>query len=84
LARPHHRVVSRKGHETCVVSSEGCRAEEEQTEHCEAYFFLGEYALLQGKEVDAVLLFREAIATGATNNLAYSGAQAELKYLTPQ
>ena len=56
----------------------------DENKRCEAYFFLGEYALLQGNAVDAALLFREAIATGATNNLAYSGAQAELKHLTPE
>ena len=54
----------------------------DREQHCEAYFYLGEYALLRGNRNEAARLLRAAIDTGVTNFVEYSGAQAELKRLS--
>ncbi|HVN71096.1 MAG TPA: tetratricopeptide repeat protein [Desulfomonilia bacterium] len=51
-------------------------------QHCEAYFYLGEQALRQGKTDEARSLFKQAEETGVVNFIEYSGAQVELKQLT--
>jgi lipoprotein NlpI len=48
---------------------------------CEAYFYLGEYLLVQGQRSKAVGLFRAAVQTGASTLFEYVSAQAELKQL---
>jgi lipoprotein NlpI len=50
-----------------------------QSQLCEAYFFLAEHALSQGNKADAKHLFQRAIDTGATWELQYAGAREELK-----
>jgi lipoprotein NlpI len=52
-----------------------------QSQLCEADFFLGEHALLDGKRTEARRLFQQAIDTGATWELQFAGAQTELKRL---
>jgi lipoprotein NlpI len=54
-------------------------AKKDQKQHCEAYFYLGEYALIGGKQAEAKRLFQKAIATGLTSSIEYIGAQQELK-----
>jgi|ERR1035437_1106108 lipoprotein NlpI len=49
--------------------------------HCEAYFYLGEDALVGGRRSEAKCLFQQSINTGATSFAEYAGAQAELKLL---
>jgi lipoprotein NlpI len=48
---------------------------------CEAYFYLGEYALLQGQRLKAARLFRQAVATNASTLFEYLAAQGELRRL---
>ncbi len=50
-------------------------------QHCEAYFFLAEKALLEGDRAKAMNLFQQSLDTGAVTEMQYSGAQAELKRL---
>lgn len=52
--------------------------------HCQAYFFLGEYALLADKQEDAKHLFEQSVKTGVTYFIEYSAAQMELKRLALQ
>ena len=51
---------------------------------CEANFYLGERALLNGNRAEAAGLFRAAVATGAKTNFEYRGALAELGRLQTQ
>ena len=48
---------------------------------CEAYFYLGEAALLQNDASEAHKLFAAAVATGMTRFTEYVGAKAELERL---
>ena len=54
----------------------------ERDQHCKAYFYLAEHALLRGQRAEALDLFREAIATGQTTYIEYAAAQAELGRLS--
>lgn len=51
------------------------------SQHCEAYFYLGEEALLSGKADDAVKLFQQSVATGLSAYVEYRGAVVELAAL---
>jgi len=53
----------------------------DQKQHCAAYFYLGEYALIEGKRDEAKGLFQKAMATGVTYSIEYIGAQQELKHI---
>jgi lipoprotein NlpI len=53
----------------------------DQLQHCEAYFYLAEHALQQGRPTEAKRLFQQVIDTGLTYELQYAGAQTELKRL---
>jgi lipoprotein NlpI len=50
---------------------------------CEAYFYVGEYHLIQGQRDAAVQMFRAAVATGVTSLFEHSSAKAELRRLGP-
>jgi lipoprotein NlpI len=49
---------------------------------CEAYFYLGQQALLRGKREEAARMFKASINTGVTRFVEYRGAQVELRRLT--
>ncbi len=49
---------------------------------CEAYFYVGEYLLLQGRRDEAVTMFRRALDTGVTKFLEYTGAKVELERIS--
>ena len=53
----------------------------QRARQCEAYFYLGEYFLVQGQRGQAVGLFRAALETGFPTLFEYVSAQAELKRL---
>jgi len=53
----------------------------DRVQHCQAYFYLGQRALIAGKGAEAENLFRKAIDTGVTNSAEYTASQAELKRL---
>ena len=48
---------------------------------CEAYFYIGQYQLLDGDRVGAARSFRSVLETGVTNFVEYQGARAELARL---
>lgn len=48
---------------------------------CEAYFYAGQYALLQGDKAEAIRLFRAAVETGVTNFIEYDAARLALERL---
>ena len=54
---------------------------DKQQMHCEAYFYLGEKALIQGDQDKALFLFKKSIQTQAIGFVEYYEAQAELKRL---
>lgn len=56
----------------------------DQSQVCEAHFYLGEDALLRFRRDDAQALFRTALAECPQNFHEYAGAQAELKAMSPQ
>ena len=53
-------------------------------QHCEAYFYLGQRALLRGDQTEAIRLFKAAIETGVIRMVEYFGAQVELTRLSRQ
>jgi len=55
----------------------------QREQQCEAYFYLGQQALLRGDRAEAIRLFRAAVDTGVTDFIEYQGAQMELKRLSP-
>ena len=56
-------------------------AKKDREQHCEAYFYLGENALVGGRRSEAKRLFQQSINTGVTSFAEYAGALAELKLL---
>jgi len=48
---------------------------------CEAYFYAGQYALLNGDKAGAARLFRAAVATGVTSFIEYDAARTALERL---
>jgi lipoprotein NlpI len=62
-----------------LASAKDSNATKNSEQHCEAYFFLGEDALLRGHLVKARKLFQQSISTGAAEAYyAYRGAEAEI------
>jgi lipoprotein NlpI len=57
-------------------------AKKDREHHCEAYFYLGEHALIGGKGTEAKGLFQQAIDTAVTSLAEYAGAQTELNRLS--
>jgi lipoprotein NlpI len=47
-----------------------------------AYFYLGEYTMIAGKQEAAGRLFQQSVDTGVTTSIEYTGARAELKRLS--
>jgi lipoprotein NlpI len=54
----------------------------DRAQHCEAYFYLGQHALIAGKSDEATRLFQQAVDSGVVTSNEYGGAQAELKRLS--
>ena len=45
---------------------------------CQAYFYVGQFQLMQGMRENAAEFFRAAVASGAVGAMEYTGAGAEL------
>lgn len=54
----------------------------ERAKRCQAYFYLGQQALIGKNRAEAKKLFRQAVETGATESAEYQGAKEELKRLS--
>jgi lipoprotein NlpI len=61
-----------------LASAKNEDAKKNSKQHCQAYFFLGEDALLSSHETEARRLFQDAIATRVMDSFEYMGAIAEL------
>jgi|ERR1035437_1766271 lipoprotein NlpI len=68
--------------QNAVLSSAGDPdAKKDREQHCEAYFYLGEFALSGGARSKAKRLFQQSFDTGVFWFIEYAGAQVELKRL---
>ena len=65
-----------------VATNSDAKTDREQ--HCKAYFYLGEHALIGGMGDEARRLFQQAIDTRVTASIEYAGAQAELRAIGAQ
>lgn len=61
-----------------AVDSDPKKQREKQ---CEAYFYVGEQLLIQGKKNEAIKMFRAAVATNVTKFVEHEAAKVELKRL---
>ena len=73
--------LSKMTPESVLAAAKDADPKKEREQHCEAYFFLGEYAMIAGKQEEARRLFQQSVDTGVSNFIEYTGAQAELKGL---
>ena len=67
--------------EAVLAAARDADQKKEREKQCQAYLFLGQYALAQENRTEAVRLFKQAIDTGATTVTEYHIARAELKRL---
>ncbi len=67
-----------------LEAARAAQANDDQSQVCEAHFYLGEDALLRFRRAEALDLFRMTIAECPPAFHEYVGAQAELKALTAQ
>jgi lipoprotein NlpI len=49
---------------------------------CEAYFYVGEQLLIEGKKAEAIKMLKAAVATNVTKFVEYEAARIELRRLT--
>jgi lipoprotein NlpI len=64
-----------------LLAAKDADADPDAELRCEAYFYLGEYALLHGQRLKAARLFRQAVATNSSISFEYLAAQSELRRL---
>jgi lipoprotein NlpI len=62
-----------------LASASDANEGKSKKQYCQAYFFLGEDALLRGKLAGAKKLFLQSITAGSTASYEYIGAIAELE-----
>jgi lipoprotein NlpI len=68
-----------------LASAKDADSKKSNLQHCQAYLFMGEDALLRGKSAEAKKLFQESISAGSAGSYEYIGAIAELDRMkTPQ
>lgn len=58
-------------------------AQKQLEQQCEAYYYVGQQLLIEGKTERAKAMFQKSVATQITNFIEYAGAKAELAMLTP-
>ena len=71
--------MGRAAPDTVLAAAEHPDSNERRGRLCEAYFYLGQHALLAGRRRDARRLFQAVIDTGLTGFVEYHAAQAELR-----
>lgn len=64
--------------EDMLASAKDADAKKNNKQQCQAFFYLGEDALLHGHPVEARKLFQRAISTAAVGTYEYIGAMVEL------
>jgi lipoprotein NlpI len=68
-----------------LASARDADTKKSKNQYCQAYFCMGEDALLRGKTAEAKELLQESIIAGSTGSYEYIGAIAELDRMkTPQ
>ena len=67
--------------EAVLAAAEDSDPQKSNEQHCEAYFYLGEYALLKEHKLEAVELLQKSIRTGVSTFVEFQGATAELTRL---
>jgi tetratricopeptide (TPR) repeat protein len=65
--------------EVMLAAASNPDAKKDHEQHCEAYFYLGEYALMKGNAAEAKRFFQQSVDTGVKNFIEYADAQVELK-----
>ncbi len=66
------------GPEVVVGIGRAAFAEGDARRQCQAYFYVGQFQLMQGMRGNAAEFFRAAVASGAVGAMEYTGAGAEL------
>jgi tetratricopeptide (TPR) repeat protein len=67
--------------EAILSAANNSNAKKDREQHCEAYFYLGEYALMKGNTAEARRFFQQSVDTGVTGFVEHAEAQAELKHV---
>jgi lipoprotein NlpI len=70
--------------EDVLASANDADTKKNNKQHCQAFFYLGEDALLHGHLLVARKLFQQAVSTKAANTYEYIGAVAELDRMKSQ
>lgn len=70
--------------EDVLASAKDADAKKNSKQHCQAFFYLGEDALLRGHTAEAIRLFQQAISTGAPGSYEYIGAMMEFDRMKSQ
>jgi lipoprotein NlpI len=70
--------------EDVLASAKDADAKKNSKQHGQAFFYLGEDALLRGYPVEARKLFQQAISTGAAGTYEHIGAKVELDRMNSQ
>ena len=61
-----------------LATAKDADSKKSKNQQCQAYFYLGEDALLRGKMAEARRLFQESLTIGSTGSFEHIGAVAEL------
>ncbi len=67
--------------EAVLHTAKDADPKKDREQHCEAYFYLGQKALMRGNRSEAIRFFKLTLDTGVTNFVEYSGAESELTRL---
>ncbi len=68
--------------ETVLTAAADPDPKKQREQLCEAYFYVGEYMLLQDQWDEAATMFRRALGTGVTEFVEYTGAKVELERIS--
>ena len=80
MASPLARLfLGTASHDNVLAAAGAAKAGANSVPRCQAYFSLGEYALLAGRRADAAQFFQQSVATGQKREFAYLGVSSELR-----
>jgi lipoprotein NlpI len=69
--------------EEVLLSARNPDPQKQREQQCEAYYYLGQHALIRGDRTEAIRLFRAAVESQVTDFVEYYAARVELKRLAP-
>lgn len=67
--------------QAALKAADDSNPKRQREKKCEAYFYIGQLLLTQGKKNEAIKMFRAAVATNVTEFVEYEAAKVELKRL---